>query len=191
MIECNRGCKQKYMKKNETKHLQEDCVKNEYRCDFCKQGIAKALEAQHLGTCPKFVLPCPHNCGVKEILRENMQTHLDNECPNHEISCPFVDSNCEFKSLRPAMAKHLKESPGIHLNLMCKTISSQKKAMILLGEVVDQQKELLMSLNSKLNNMERFYGSQLIWKIDNFAVNSPLKLYFNIFVHLEAEIGLF
>jgi hypothetical protein len=118
------------MRKNESKHLQEDCIKNEYRCDFCKQGIAKALEAQHLGVCPKFVLPCPHNCGVKDILRENMQTHLDNECPNHEISCPFVDSNCEFKSLRPAMAKHLKESPGIHLNLMCKTISSQKKVLI-------------------------------------------------------------
>ena len=42
--------------------------------------------------------------------------------------------------------------------------------MILLGEVVDQQKEMLMSLNNKLNTMERFYGSQLIWKIDNFAV---------------------
>ena len=42
--------------------------------------------------------------------------------------------------------------------------------MILLGEVVDQQKEMLMSLHNKLNTMERFYGSQLIWKIDNFAV---------------------
>ena len=117
------------------------------------------------------MLPCPHNCGSKDIPRENMQAHFENDCANHEISCPFVDSNCEFKALKPAMAKHLKESPGIHLNLMCKTISSQKKAMIILGEVIDRQKEQLTSLNNKLEMMERFYGSQLIWKIDNFAVN--------------------
>ena len=171
MIECDRGCKLKYLRKFKSKHLQEDCLKNEYRCDFCKQGIAKALEAEHLGTCPKFLLPCPHNCGAKDILRENMKNHLENDCANHEISCPFVDSNCEFKSLRPAMAKHLKESPGIHLNLMCKTISAQKKATIILGEVIDKQKEQLMSLDNKLNCMERFYGSQLIWKIDNFSVS--------------------
>lgn len=109
-----------------------------------------------------------------------MQNHLDNECAKHEIACPFVDSNCTFKSLRSEMAKHLKESPGIHLNLMCKTICLQKKQMQILSEIIDKQKEQLASLAGKVGTIERFYGSQLIWKIDNFTVNYNVSLFFFI-----------
>jgi hypothetical protein len=68
------------------------------------------------------------------------------------------------------MPKHLKDSPGIHLNMIGKTISLHKKQMQLLSEIVDKQKEQLILLNNKMNALEKFYGSQLIWKIDNFTV---------------------
>lgn len=99
-----------------------------------------------------------------------MQNHLDNECTKYEIACPFSDCQCTFKALRSDMPKHLKESPGLHLNLMCKTIQIQKKQMQLLGEIVEKQKEQLVLLSTKVDSLEKFYGSQLIWKIDNFAV---------------------
>jgi TNF receptor-associated factor 4 len=98
-----------------------------------------------------------------------MQNHLDNECTKYEVPCPFSDCQCTFKSLRGDMPKHLKESPGLHLNLMCKTIVVQKKQMQILSEIVEKQKEQLVSLTTKVDSLEKFYGSQLIWKIDNFA----------------------
>ncbi len=100
-----------------------------------------------------------------------MQDHLDNECTKYEVPCPFSDCQCTFKSLRGEMPKHLKESPGLHLNLMCQTIKIQKKQMMLLSEIVEKQKDQLVVLSSKVDSLEKFYGSQLIWKIDNFAVN--------------------
>lgn len=169
MVECNRGCGLKYMKKYEKKHFAEDCLKNDAICEFCKSRFSKAHEVEHLNGCAKFLIPCPNGCGIKPIMREKMPDHLENECNKHEISCPFSDCSCTFKSLRTDMAKHLKESPGIHLNLMCKTLSLQKKQMGLLSEIVDQQKDQIFTLTNKINSLEKFYGSQLIWKIDNYA----------------------
>lgn len=100
-----------------------------------------------------------------------MAHHLENECSKHEISCPFVDCSCAFKSLRVDMPKHLKESPGIHLNLMCKAMSLQKKQIEILTEIVDKQKEQLATISGKMHSFERFNGSQLIWKIDNYTVS--------------------
>jgi hypothetical protein len=37
------------------------------------------------------------------------------------------------------MPKHLKESPGIHLNLLCKTVSLQKQQISILSEIVEKQ----------------------------------------------------
>jgi TNF receptor-associated factor 4 len=97
-----------------------------------------------------------------------MQHHLDNECNKHEIACPFADSNCPFKSLRSEMGKHLKESPGIHLNLMCKTIGLQKQQLQIISEIIDAQKDQLMKLNNKMMTIEKLNGSQIIWKIDKY-----------------------
>lgn len=99
-----------------------------------------------------------------------MDNHLENECQKHEINCPFGECGCSFKSLRNDMPKHLKESPGIHLNLMCKTLVSQKKQMQILTDIIEKQKALLQAVSNKTEALNKFYGSQLIWKIDNYAV---------------------
>jgi hypothetical protein len=99
-----------------------------------------------------------------------METHLENECSKHEINCPFAECSCTFKSLRSDMAKHLKESAGIHLNLMGKTIVMQKKQMQILTDIIEKQKNQLQSVANKAEALNKFYGSQLIWKIDGYAV---------------------
>ena len=101
-----------------------------------------------------------------------MEEHLEKECTKFETPCPFSDAGCEFTAIRGEMPKHLKESPGVHLNLLCKTISLQKKQMLILNEIIEKQKEQLNTMSLKLNTLEKFYGSQLIWKIDNYAVRA-------------------
>lgn len=170
LIDCIRGCGLRYQRRNEKHHIANECLKNEVLCEFCNTRIVKIDEANHLGQCPKFLIPCPSNCGLKQIEREKLQHHLESECNKHEMSCPFSDCNCTFKSLKSEMPKHIKESPGIHLNLLCKTISIQKKQLQLLSELVEKQKEQIFTLSNKLTSAEKSYGSQIIWKIDNYTV---------------------
>ncbi len=84
--------------------------------------------------------------------------------------CPFSDCGCQFRSERENMPKHLKESPGLHLNLMCKAISLQKKQISVLTEIVDKQKTQLEVLTGKISVVDKFYGTHLVWKIDGYSV---------------------
>lgn len=68
------------------------------------------------------------------------------------------------------MPKHLKESPGVHLNLMCKAISLQKKQIQALTDIIDKQKTQLELLSGKVGVVEKYYGTHLIWKIENYQV---------------------
>ena len=69
------------------------------------------------------------------------------------------------------MPKHLKESPGIHLNLLCKTVSLQKQQISILSEIVEKQNRDIKTSTSKLQSMETIFGPQFIWKIDNYTVS--------------------
>ena len=60
------------MKKNEKKHFAEDCLKNDAVCEFCRQRFNKADEVEHLNVCGKFLIPCPNNCGIRPIKREQV-----------------------------------------------------------------------------------------------------------------------
>jgi hypothetical protein len=99
-----------------------------------------------------------------------VQYHIDNECIKNDIICPFSDCGCQFRSERENMPKHLKESPGLHLNLMCKAISLQKKQISVLTEIVDKQKTQLEVLTGKISVVDKFYGTHLVWKIDGYSV---------------------
>jgi TNF receptor-associated factor 4 len=62
----------RYQRRNEKKHIAEDCMKNSAKCDFCKEQIPKSEEADHLEECPKFPIPCPAKCNVNDLPREEV-----------------------------------------------------------------------------------------------------------------------
>lgn len=72
LVNCPRGCGLKYQKRAEAKHLATECLKSQSTCEFCKERINKAEEVAHLNQCGKFLVPCPSNCGIKEIPREKV-----------------------------------------------------------------------------------------------------------------------
>lgn len=98
LLKCPYGCGMKLEKIVLKYHLHEDCVKREIRCEFCSVRMRAEDEVNHLGTCGKFKLPCPNKCSEgKELLRENMQDHLENSCTREKIKCPFWDGGCKYE----------------------------------------------------------------------------------------------
>lgn len=166
----NAGCNWEGNFKEHFTH-QEECEYNEGEilCEFCKILLEKSQEAIHYGICQKFLVPCPSSCGTTNLPRERVQDHLDNVCTKNEIDCPFIECGCAFKSKRGDMPKHLREAPGIHLNLMCKQLSLQKAQIGIMTEIIDKQKDQLTDLSSKTEVVHRSTGTQLIWKIDAYT----------------------
>ncbi|CAF1277098.1 unnamed protein product, partial [Didymodactylos carnosus] len=167
-IECQNGCGIKFEKRFFERHNVEDCPKRSITCEFCQTTILHEEEILHLNVCTEFRVPCPNHCTQQDIPRGQMQNHLDNECLKQELSCPFADCGCEFKAERMLITKHIKESPGIHLNMTGKTISIQKKLLQVHDERMQEQKKWIELLAKKANASEKSCGSQLIWKIDSY-----------------------
>ncbi|CAF1654076.1 unnamed protein product [Adineta ricciae] len=167
-IECPNQCGASFERRFKTKHQDEDCAKRMTACEFCKERIPLENEIAHLNICPEFKVPCPNQCSDKEYPRREVQNHLENECPKQEIHCPFTDCGCEYLGRRPDIAVHMKENPGIHLNMAGKTITLQKKALQLYDERIKEQKNWIDLLSRKVNALEKSYGAQYIWKIDRY-----------------------
>lgn len=94
-------------------------------------------------------------CDVSVLAREDLETHLKEECTVSVHSCSFKEAGCRFKGPRYAMEKHLEENCQQHLTLMC--------------SVVSKQQHQISSLKSALSRLSLNYSGTLIWKISDFS----------------------
>ncbi|CAF1493960.1 unnamed protein product [Adineta steineri] len=168
MIDCPNECGVRFEKRFLTKHQTEDCPKRKVACEFCKTSVVFEDEIPHLNICTEFKIPCPNQCSDQEFSRGQIQSHLDNECPKQELSCPFNECGCDYRGQRIDIAKHMKESPGVHLNVAGRTITIQKKLLQAFEERISEQKKWIELLAGKVNALEKTYGAQYIWKIDHY-----------------------
>ena len=66
------------------------------------------------------------------------------------------------------IVQHIKDAPGIHLNLAGKTITIQKKLLEMYEERNNEQKQWIELIARKINGLEKSYGPQFIWRIDQY-----------------------
>ena len=69
----------------------------------------------------------------------------------------------------------MKESPGIHLNFLCKTVTLQRQQILMLSEIIEKQKKDSNNNAYKMQSLENLLGPHFIWKIDNYNVNIILE----------------
>ena len=53
-------------------------------------------QKHHDDDCPKIKLPCPKGCGLT-VPREDMESHITQECANAESACPYLFGACAFQ----------------------------------------------------------------------------------------------
>ena len=119
-----------------------------------------------------FRIPSEKDSTTLALLSFQLQKHMENECPKQEVSCPFGDCGCEFRGQRTEITQHMKDSPGLHLNIAARTIAIQKKLMEAYDERMAEQKKWIESLARRVNALDKTYGAQYIWKLDHYQVPS-------------------
>ena len=110
MVEmCKLGCDMK-MTRNKLKiHLTDTCVLRLIQCEHCKGDFKFCDMSAHLEVCPKMEVSCELKCG-KIMCREDMTQHLEVDCVEKVIMCPFAKYNCEVTSIkRKHLSQHLEE----------------------------------------------------------------------------------
>ena len=75
--------------------------------------------------------------------RQNLESHIDNDCPLKIVDCEFKHIGCEVRLPRKSMSKHLKEAVVAHMSLQNKQLMELKEENKQLKQQVEKLTEAL------------------------------------------------
>ena len=86
---------------------QNECQLRIVECKYCSATIHYTLLKYHNKICPEFRLVCPNEC-LKSLFRKELKSHIEKECPNTLIACPYKEMGCEALIKRSELSEHEK-----------------------------------------------------------------------------------
>uniref|UniRef100_A0A1B6FZK8 TNF receptor-associated factor 4 n=1 Tax=Cuerna arida TaxID=1464854 RepID=A0A1B6FZK8_9HEMI len=153
---CENKCGMKLQRRLLNRHKSNECSKRLVNCRYCTLSyVADTLQTHH-AACARAPVPCPNRCEMAVVPREDLDSHLQDQCASLLAPCVFKEAGCRFKGLRgAAMERHLEDSSQQHLVLMC--------------GLVTRQQHQITSLKSALSRLSLNHTGTLVWKISDYS----------------------
>lgn len=131
------------------------CVYQPATCrhENCEHVSTCRLLESHEDSCQWRVLPCP-DCGA-DLLLGALQEHLETDCPEHMVACPFAEHGCNDFTPRRLMSDHLAQACGVHLAQLCEAVAVRDvEIRHLKAEVANVRSDF----EQRLDRLERTQG---------------------------------
>ena len=142
--DCKLGCGVKLTRDELIIHVTDKCVQRLIVCEHCEENFKFHEMPKHLDVCLKMKVLCELKCDVV-MCRYKVTEHIDRDCKEKEIECPFVKYKCVGLIKRQDLSKHLEEKETEHLKLKLNAIE----------DIVMKQSELIHNQNVKIETMSQ------------------------------------
>ena len=167
---CINDCGAKFQRRFLQKHLDKDCGKKIIPCAFCDERYLREDKKNHLEDCPKVPLPCPNKCDKKlTIPRDELDQHIEQECPRTKIMCQFEEIGCPHRCSREKLPKHYKTGIIEHVRLLYDLIMKHSQRMDQHHELLQDHGALIETHQAQITDIEKIARNQLIWRIDEYS----------------------
>ena len=185
---CELGCGTEMTRDELKTHVTDTCILREIPCESCGKLIEFCSKSIHIDKCPKKKVPCDLSCGVI-MCREDMTQHLEQDCYEKEIQCPFAKYKCEMGIIkRKDLDKHLEEKETKHLGLKINAmediflkhseeVKQHREEMTVHREEVNQHRKEMNNQKNTINRMTEHINvlcsinrtTKLDWNIENIS----------------------
>ena len=133
-VECMHKCGEWFQRRHITTHETQQCKKRPYSCDHCRDydSTFEDVTEVHYPQCGKYPVSCPNDCDVYKIERQDLESHLKDQCPLALVDCPFHYAGCETHLPRKDMPEHMREN-FTHLTLLAtfsQTLSIENQRLV-------------------------------------------------------------
>ena len=150
LVSCTLGCGEKVIRKDLEDHKQNTCVLRPKNCEYCQWlGTHKSMNT-HYSECQKYPIPCPNNCGKKNIPVQEVEGHLQ-ECPEQEIECTHSDLGCKEVFKRRTSEDHYENFKDAHNHLLRSRVTLLTQVVVQLLQ--DRDKSTSSSASSQSNTL--------------------------------------
>ena len=129
-------------------HKNELCDKRPFSCEYCNEydSTYDNVIHNHWPVCGCYPVRCPNECGAFPE-RQQLDDHVEKECPLTVVECDFHYAGCEVKLPRRNMPDHLKDGLVVHISLLA---VSHK-----------QQQELLKKQENEISTLKRRHQDEV------------------------------
>ena len=151
-------------------HMYESCNQRIIQCEHCNREFKVCVMIGHLTECPKMKLECELGCHMA-VNRENMAQHVEQDCLEKEVACPFVKYNCEVALIKlKDLDKHLEEKETKHLGLK---LTAMELKLTEMENVAEEQKRDIEKQRKEIET--NFCAIATISKIQWSKSNIPVE----------------
>ena len=149
-IKCQ-NCADLILRSSMQTHQRTECPKRQFRCNYCNkyESTYDDISLNHWSVCDYYTVPCSNNCG-KTIERQNLKSHIANQCPLTTVDCNYKHVGCEEQVLRKDMPVHLTENVIQHGSLQAESLKQVISQLNQLKEENKQLKEQVAKLTKDL-----------------------------------------
>ena len=114
---CKLGCGVELTRDELKIHVTDTCVQRKIPCEHCGVNFKYCDMTNHLDVCHEMIVSCELGCDLI-VCRDDMTQHLEEDCVEKEIECPFAKYKCEVGLIkRKYLSQHLEEKRTEHLEL--------------------------------------------------------------------------
>ena len=126
-INCIYNCRNHQQRRYIQNHQIKDCPKRPFGCEHCHdyKSTYDDVTNNHWSVCGSFPVPCHNQCG-STIQRQNIDSHVADECPLTTINCNFHHVGCAVKLPRQDMPEHQRENLLTHISLLATSHAKQQ-----------------------------------------------------------------
>lgn len=190
-LECVYGCGTHFLRASVAEHQTEWCPQRPYCCDYCRNynSIHADVVFRHWPVCKAYPLSCPNQCTVYAIERQDLDKHLDTECPLKVVECDFQHAGCEVYLPREEMPSHLSECSVHHTTLL--GFQNQRLIEELAEkdeEIAKLSSEFTLKLADNKREMNQLRGENSILKFSLSQLESEMTAMFDTFKQSVAEL---
>ena len=151
-VDCIYNCGNHQQRRYIQNHQIKDCPKRPFGCEHCHdyKSTYDDVTSNHWPVCGSFPVPCPNQCG-SAIQRQNIDSHVADECPLTTINCDFHHVGCAVKLPRQDMPEHLRENILTHISLLATSHAKQQDEIT---NLVDENKLLQLRNDQQQKSFE-------------------------------------
>ena len=150
-------------------HCENECQLRIVKCKYCGATIQYKVLENHNKICLEFPLVCPNEC-LKSIMRKEIKSHIEKECSNTLVACPYKEMGCEVLSKRSKLQEHEKTFESNHLNTTKVFYHNKVKKM---ESIIHDQKDEIKQLNVEVRNLQEECQRLRITKPPALALTTP------------------
>ncbi|XP_066021660.1 TNF receptor-associated factor 4-like [Pocillopora verrucosa] len=148
-------CNEELQRRSLNTHQTTECHNRIVQCEHCAIEFAFRLIESHEDECLRWPLDCPQECGVLGIPREQVESHVMDDCMMTLVPCPYEEAGCNFYDKRSNLNAHIDASCEEHLS---KTWSKLLQTTERVNELEQVELHMQADIDSVKKSLEEAKG---------------------------------